>query len=124
MTFTYTPDFTTNRDNIRLRTGDTQTDAGPRPDKRNFSDEEITQILSDEGATVNAAIASCFEILANEWSAWAMSERRGEAQFDAKEVADKFSKQAVFWRKKPGGSTEANLASSVITLEREDAYTD
>ena len=123
MTFTYTPDFTTDRDNIRLRTGDTQTAKGPRPDKRNFSDEELAQILSDEGSTVNAAIAGTFETLANEWAAWALNEKQGEVSIDSKEVADNFRKQAAFWRKKPGGSTEAELSSGLITITRVDEYT-
>lgn len=123
MTFTYTPDFATDRDNIRLRTGDTQTSAGPRPDKRNYSDEEIAQILSDEGATRNAAIAGIFEILTNEWSAYALSEKEGEVQFDAKLLANQFRKQAALWREKPGGATEAERSDGLIKITRTDAYT-
>jgi len=123
MTFTCIPDFATDRDNIRLRIGDTQFDAGPRPDRRNFSDEEIAQILSDEGATRNAAIAGIFEILTNEWAAYALSEREGEVQFDAKVLADEFRKQAKIWRLKPGGSSEAERSDGLILITRTDAYT-
>lgn len=123
MAFTYSDTLSTNRDKIRLRVGDTQQNAGPRPDKRNFSDAEITFVLAEE-STVNASIAHIFEILANEWAAYAISEREGDVNFDAKEVADEFRKQAVIWRNKPGGASEAENSSGLITLTREDAYTD
>jgi hypothetical protein len=123
MTFTYSDALTTNRDKVRLRTGDTQKAAGPRPDKRNFTDEEITFILSDESASVNGAIAQTFEILANEWAAWALDEREGEVEIDAKEVAENFRKQAALWRTKPGGATEAERSRSLVTMTRVDEYT-
>jgi hypothetical protein len=123
MTFTYTDALTTDRDKIRLRTGDTQSAAGPRPDKRNFTDEEITFILSEESASVAGAIAHTFEILANEWSAWAIHEREGEVSMDAKEVAENFRKQAALWRSKPGGASEAERSPALVTMTRVDEYT-
>ncbi len=123
MAFTYNEDFTTDRDQVRLKTGDTQADAGPRPDKRNFSDAEIVQVLSEESAEVNGAIANIFEILANEWAAWAIQEREGEISMDAKEVAKTFRKQAAFWRAKPGGASEAERSPSLVTMTRVDSYT-
>lgn len=124
MTFTYTDALTTSRDKVRLRTGDTQQNAGPRPDKRNFSDEEITFILSEEDSRVNGAIAHTFEILSSEWGAYNLSERKGETQFDAKELADYYAALAKFWRKKPGGASEAELSGGLVTITRTDAYTD
>lgn len=124
MAFTYSDALTTDRDKIRLRIGDTQQNAGPRPDKRNFSDAEIAFILSDEGSVVNAAIAHAFEILAAEWTAYAISETEGEASYDAKEVASEFRKQAESWRNKPGGGSETESSSYLIFFERDDAYTD
>ena len=123
MTFSYFDTLTANRDKIRLRIGDTQRLAGPRPDKRNFSDEELTFILSEESASVNGAIAHVFEILANEWSAWALQEREGEVSIDAKEVAENFRKQAAIWRSKPGGASEAERSRALVTMTRVDEYT-
>jgi hypothetical protein len=123
MAFTYSDALTTDREKIRLRIGDTQTDAGPRPDKRNFSDAEITFILSEEDSRVNGAIAHAFEILTSEWTAYAISEKEGEVNFDAKSVADEFRKRAERWRKKPGGADEAEGSGGLVTLTREDAYT-
>ena len=123
MTFTYTPDFTTDRDNIRLHIGDTQSGKGPRPDKRNFSDEEIAAILSDEDGRRNGAIAGLFEILTAEWRAYALSEKKDDVDFDAKGVADGYAKEAERWRKKPGGSPEAAASLAVVNLTRVDAWT-
>ena len=123
MTHSYSEALTTSKDKIRFRIGDTVEDAGPRPDKRNFSDEELTFVIAEE-STVNASIAHCFEILANEWSAYALMEREGEVTFDAKEVASNYRAQAAYWRKKPGGAAEAERSAGIIDLTRYDAWTE
>lgn len=125
MTFTaYDDDFGADRDKVRFNIGDTQQNAGPRPDKRNFSDEEIAFALDEEDDRINGASAFLFEILASEWASYRLSERKGETQFDAKELADYYATLAAFWRKKPGGASEAELSGGLITITRTDAYTD
>lgn len=127
MAFTYDQALTTDRDNIRLRIGDTvekgDTGGGPRPDRRNFTDAEIAAVLTDEDDRRNGAIAALFEILANEWQAFALSERKDDVQFDAKEVADGYAKRAAFWRKKPGGSPDEAASLAIVNLTRTDAWT-
>jgi hypothetical protein len=125
MAFTYTEATlsTVSRDAIRLTIGDSVSAKGPRPDKRNFSDAEIAFFLSEEDDRVNGAIAFAFEILASEWSAYALSEKEGELDFDAKEVAENYRKQAAAWRKKPGGGSEVQLSGGLVELQRVDAYT-
>lgn len=124
MAFTYSDALTTSRDKIRLRIGDTQASAGPRPDKRNFSDAEISFVLTEESDSVNAAIAHCFEILANEWTAYSLSEREGEVQFDASQVAANYRLRAAEWRAKPGGAVEAERNRSTVSLSRKDAWSE
>jgi len=121
--FTYNDALSTNRDKVRLRTGDTQEDAGPRPDGRNFSDAEVTFILSEESSQVNGAIAHTFEILSNEWAQAAIEEREGDVSFDAREVAENYRTQAGIWRQKPGGASEAENSGALVTLTRVDKYT-
>lgn len=123
MAFTYKDALSTNRDKVRFHIGDTQEDEGPRPDKRNFSDNEIAFALSTEDDRVNGAVAYLLEILANEWTAYAIQEREGEVSMDAKEVAKNYRAQAAFWRKKAGGADEAERSTGLVTLTREDAYT-
>ena len=122
MAFTYADTLLTSRDSIRLHIADTVSAKGPRPDKRNFSDAEIAFFLSQEDDRVNGAIAHAFEVLASEWSSYALAEKEGDVDFDAKEVADNYRIQAAFWRKKPGGGSDVELSGGVVTLERTDAY--
>lgn len=116
MAFTY--DLTTNRGKVRLAIGDTVENAGPRPDKRNFSDTEIDYFVDTETDGNTAASALGFEILASEWAAYAISEREGEVSFDAKEVSDQYLDLANEWRNKPDGGTGGRtLSAGVLTLD-------
>jgi hypothetical protein len=125
MTFTTYVDTTlatVPRDRVRFYINDTVVNQGPRPDGRNFSDAEIAFFLSEEDSRVNGAVARAFEVLASEWSSFAVSEKEGEVDWDTKEVADNYRIQATAWRKKPGGGSEVELSGGVVTLERTDAY--
>lgn len=104
MAFTYLEALTEDRDKVRFRIGDTQEDAGPRPDKRNFSDDEITFLLTDEGNVVGA-IGQAFEVLANEWESYSIEEKEGEVSFDAKEKAQDYDRRAAKYPHKSGGLT-------------------
>jgi hypothetical protein len=116
LAFTY--DLTTDRGVIRLNLGDTVENAGPRPDKRNFSDAEIDYLLATETAGTTAATALGFEILASEWGAYTIGEREGEVSFDAKEVSDQYFGLADYWRSKPDGGTGGkSLTGGVLTLD-------
>lgn len=123
MTFTYVGDLSTNLDKIRFYAGDTQSNAGPRPDKRNFTDEEIAALLTIESSEVNATIASLFETLASEWTSYALSESADKVSYNARNVAENYFNLSQEWRSKPGGASETERAGSVATLERGDAYT-
>lgn len=123
MSLTYLPDFTLDRDYIRLHIGDTQVDAGPRPDKRNYSDDEIAAVLDAEDDRRNGAVAGMFEILSAEWRSYALRERKDDVEFDAKGVADGYAKEAAKWRDKPGGSSDAEASLAIVNLTRTDAWT-
>lgn len=122
MSFTYSDALSTNRDKVRLHIGDTVENSGPRPDKRNFSDNEVAFYLLEEDDRVNGAVAYAFEVLASEWASYALEEKEGEIDFDAKEVSDTYLALAKIWRAKPEGAAETIQAGSVVTLQRTDAY--
>lgn len=116
MAFTY--DLTTDRGKVRFDLGDTVANSGPRPDKRNFTDDEIDHLIDTETAGNTAAAAFGFEILASEWTAYAISEREGEVSFDAKEVSDRYLTIAQDRRSKPDGGTGGrSLLAGVLTLD-------
>ncbi len=102
MSFYYNDALTEDRDKVRLDIGDTQENTGPRPDKRNFSDEEIAFLLTDEGSVVGA-IGHAFEILAAEWESYSIQEREGEISYDAKQKAQDYDKRAEKFPHKSGG---------------------
>lgn len=114
----FTNDLTTARGVVRFNIGDTVENAGPRPDKRNFSDAEIDYLIATETVGNTAASALGFETLASEWGAYTISEREGEVSFDAKAVSDQYFDLANYWRNKPGGGTGGNsLQAGVLTLD-------
>jgi hypothetical protein len=101
MTFTaYDIESGLDRDTVRFVVGDTVENEGPRPDGRNFSDEEIAFAVTAESSVVYAACAFCFEILASEWSQFALVDRKDNVSVDAKQVASEYQKRADYWRKK------------------------
>lgn len=103
MSFTYS--LATDRGKIRLNLGDTVQNKGPRPDKRNFSDDEIDYFVSSESDNVEAATARGFETLASEWTSYSLSEREGDVSFDAKGMANLYKARAGEWWGKSGRST-------------------
>jgi len=115
MTFTYFDTLSADRDIVRLNISDTKEDAGPRPDKCNFSDAEISYWLTTEGS-VAGATARAFKTLVAEWTPYALSEKEADLAFDAKEVADNFRKLQYEWEAVAGVGAGA-LQAGVIGLD-------
>lgn len=121
MAFTYT--LTTDRGALRLSIGDTIEFAGPRPTQgsggsaqTNFSDDEIDYFLANGGGSdaVISGAALGFEILASEWTSYALSEKDGATgnMMNATQTAGTFADRANEWRAKPGGGTGSNALQS------------
>lgn len=124
MSFTYSDALTAVGSKIRLAIGDTVENKGPRPDKRNYTDNEIAYFYAAEDDRLNGAIANAYEHLAAEWTAYALSEREGNVSIDATKVADLYTSRAILWRAKPGGASTVARSGFAATLTRTDAYTD
>jgi hypothetical protein len=116
--------LSTSRGKVRFFLGDTVIDRGPRPDKRNFTDEEIDYLLTAAGS-LTKAVAAGFEILASEWTSYNLSEREGDVDFDAKGLADVYAKRAREWQTKVDeADSGGGLGAGVVTLDfmqKEDA---
>ncbi len=115
MAFTY--DLATNIGKVRLNLGDKVQGSGPWPDGANFQDEEVTQILTQEGGDVMRAVAACCEILANAWSALA-SVGIGPRREEFNHVSEMFAQRAEKLRATYGGEARAVSAE----FKRVDGY--
>ena len=115
MTFTYA--IGTDLSDVRLRIGDTLYGAGARPRGANFSDEEITRVLTLCDSNVDFAIAMLLETLANEWAKIA-SITAGPIKQDYTAISKQFAKQADDTRMRLGIDSKA----FAIAMKRVDAY--
>lgn len=120
MTFTYTSNLNTDDiDYIRFHTGDTTESEGIKPNGANFSDEELTALLSIEG-TKYRAVAAVFEALSATWAIY-VNTQMGSRREGLEKVADNFMKLASQWRKQHGETPSATtLTTGFVT--RVDGY--
>lgn len=114
MTFTYvpdSPDYTVyQRSLLRLLAGDAVADDGPRPDRRNYADNELDIFLLLENSDLNRASARIFETLAGEWARYAGSYRLGPESEEMRQSAE-FSQRAAALRAYYGYTTSDELGS-------------
>ncbi len=128
MTFTYnlaSPDpLTVEISMVRFGLGDSVAGRGPRADRTNFSDEELTMVLNLQGALgadnrPQQAVAELCDVLSREWSKVAsttvvpLSQQYGS-------VASEWAKRAVTEREKWGGV--AGSFSFSVPGVRDDGY--
>lgn len=124
MTVTYDGSLSTDKDKVRFYLGDKVLEAGPRPDDANFSDEELTGLITVEG-TWERAVAAGFETLAAEWIRYPSFQADNFA-ISRSHIAKNYQAQAEYWRKRHGSTSLSDVfgspGDSVIT--RVDAYSD
>ena len=123
MTFNYDP--TTLRGRVRFYLGDRKDGNGPRPERENFTDLEIDQMLVDSQNNLTGAVVAGLMALANEWSDFAVSEWVALAQqkFDAKQVAVNYERRAKFYLENPIEGLPSGSKYGSIQLVRRDAWT-
>lgn len=77
---------------MRFWLGDTVENKGAMPNGANFQDDELAEILSDEGDDIMRGVAAGLEVLANSWAAHAGELSLGpesEVSSQAKAYADR-----------------------------------
>jgi len=104
---------------VQLYIGDSIADAGARPDGNNFSLDEINEFIG-QGVSLTGSVIVGLMVLASEWTAFAVSSSESGVSFDAKETAEKFRKQADYFKVNPIPLIGQNNAT--ILLNRQDAY--
>ena len=120
MSFTYTDTLTTDLDRVRFHIGDTVNDSGPRPSDGNFTDEEITGLVTLEG-TWQRSVAACFERLAAEWQRYPTFKADG-LSLNRSDIAKGYAEQAKIWRLKYGGTAGTTVGYKAIV--KVDGYSD
>lgn len=94
MGFTYIGDLSTDLDEIRFTIGDTVENDGVKPgtgSATNFSDEEITGLLTREGSVIRT-LGRLYQVLANSWSNFVDS-KIGPRDEKLSKIADNWRKQ-------------------------------
>ncbi len=119
MAFNYTAGGA-ERDRLRLYLDDTVEDKGPFPDDRNFSDEELDDIIDYEGNLCRAQ-AHCLEVLASAWTRHPTFQGDG-ISISRSHIGRNYSQQAEALRKKCGYADGATMGYSPII--RVDGYSD
>jgi len=118
MAFTYDDTLNTDRDKVRFALQDTQIDSGPKPNGGNFSDNELSGLVTLEGEW-QRAVAAGFEALAAIWTQYAdLSE--GPHKETLSQVAEGHRKSAVLWRARSGSAIPARVAGII----KVDGYSD
>ncbi len=96
MSFSYNDDLSTDLDYVRFQIGDTIENAGVKPNKSNFSDEELGSLITIEGSK-ERAVASAFEALASLWARYIDTEI-GARDEKLSQVAKRYGDLAKKWR--------------------------
>lgn len=99
------------RSRIRMLIGDTQENAGPRPDSRNFNDTEIDTFLALESGSIQRAAAAALETLASEWAGRASKQSLGPTSIEATQ-ASHYRQQAAEFRRAYGHTADSKSAGA------------
>lgn len=110
MAFTYSGTLATDLDKVRFYLQDTVSGSGPKPGDGNFTNAELTGLITAEG-TWQRAVAAGFETLAAAWrrhpdfTADGLSLKRGS-------IADGYAKQAKEWRSDYGTAARPRTSAA------------
>lgn len=112
MAFTYDETLSTNLSLVRFHIQDVTSGNGPRPQKANFSDEEITALLSVEG-TWQGTVAACFDALS---AAWQNNPVFGVGELGTTHgrIAEGYAGKAAKWR---SGAAKGNALANIGFLD-------
>jgi len=117
-TVTYNDALATNRDKIRFAINDTVSGSGPRPSDGNFTDDELTALVTNEG-TWQRAVAAAFERLAAEWTRHTTFRADG-LSLNRSDIAKGYREDAKRWRTQYGYTRPTYVAGQIT----KDAYSD
>lgn len=121
MTITYNANLTRDMDKVRFYLQDTVNDSGPKPADGNFTDAELTALVTVEGSW-QRAVAAGFEALAAAWRKYPSFTADG-LKLDRSDIADGYEAKAKEWRKLYGTSVASRTAGAGSrAVTRVDGY--
>ncbi len=118
MAFTYVDSLATDRDRVRFAIQDTTSGGGPKPADANFSDAEISGLITNEGSW-QRAVAGAFEALEAAWRRYPNFSTTG-LSVNRTAIADGYATKAATWRRTYGAPSTARAGSRSVT--RQDGY--
>lgn len=123
MTFTYAGTLATDLDKVRFYLQDSVENAGPKPNDGNFTDAELSGLITVEG-TWGRAVAAGFEALAAAWRRHTTFTADGlTVQYS--DVAEGYDEAALTWRRRYGGVVgEGATRAGSRAVTRVDGYSD
>jgi hypothetical protein len=122
MAFNYDDTLATDLAKVRFFIGDKVANGGPRPGDGNFTDEEITGVLT-VGDSWEETVADMLDTLATEWVRYPSFQADNFA-ISRSHIAKNFQAQAEAWRKQHGLASPENKygAPGSQPITRADAY--
>lgn len=102
--FSYSPQLLNDTDRIRFNIADTVKDQGPRPQDKNFEDDELAALAATEGSW-QRAVAAALEALAVEWRKFPNLES-DQFGLSRSHISRGFADDAKRWREKWGYAGE------------------
>lgn len=123
MAFTYNGTLTTDLDRVRFYLQDTVSAAGPKPSDGNFTDAELSGLITVEGSW-ERAVAAGLEALAAAWAKHVTFSADG-LSVSQSNIAQSYQTEAAKWRKLygPAGST-GTTGTGTTAVTRIDGYSD
>jgi hypothetical protein len=118
MAFTYAGTLATDLDKVRFYINDVTENSGPKPGGGNFTDAELTNLVTAEGSW-RKAVAAAFETLAAAWSTY-VDTTVGPRRQSLSQVADAYRDMAKQWRKLYGAASSSGTRAPT----RIDGYSD
>ncbi len=112
MTFTYNEDLSTDLDVIRFRVSDTTSGSGLKPDGSNFTDEEISGLLTIEGSP-ERTIAAIYENLATAWANY-VDTQIGARSEKLSQKATRYASLAKQWRDDYGSVGLSGISIGIL----------
>ena len=120
MAFTYLGNLSTDLDKVRFHIGDTAASAGPLPSQANFTDAELTGLLSTAGS-VNKAVSAAMAGISARWASYA-NISVGPRKEDYATIAEAWSKRQAEWNAQHG--VKLTSTASVAFVTRVDGFSD